>query len=204
MLPKIFRSGIIFFFNLLKNNNNNKRFTFWFSPLLQLHGYWVGFSMALIVLAFCLVGSVVFLCIITYPFEIDCLEQLASELVSPRPWFCIPACLFDCCGIVAFVLFFLFIPFGIDCVKELSGALIQTLEFFAKPLVHLIALKLLLDGFKFLYCTFTLGFGFSAVTVFEFISFLLNFRLQLFLELGLPQNRVLIYLCCYLSIVHIT
>ena len=46
---------------------------------------------------------------------------------------------------------------------------------FANPPVHLIALKLLLDGFNFLYCTFTLGFGFSAITVFEFISFLLNF-----------------------------
>ena len=40
----------------------------------------------------------------------------------------------------------------------------------AHPLVHLIVLKLLLDGFNFFfYCTFPLGFVFSAVTVLEFI-----------------------------------
>lgn len=69
-------------------------------------------------------GLVVFLCIITFPFEMDCLEQLASELVSSRGFFffffCIPACLFDRCGIIPLVLFFLCIPSEIYCEKELS------------------------------------------------------------------------------------
>ena len=68
--------------------------------VLWLHkatGWWVSFIQELKFLHillwiwlfwhYCLVGSVVFLCIITYPFEMDCLEQLANELVSSRVFF---------------------------------------------------------------------------------------------------------------------
>ena len=65
----------------------------------------------------------------------DCLEQLASELVSSRVFFfCIPACLFDRCGIIPLVLFFLCMPFEIDCEKELSGDLVKSKNLsFRKP-----------------------------------------------------------------------
>ena len=55
---------------------------------------------------YCLVGSVVFLCIITYPFEMDCLEQLASELVSSSV--CFFSCLLVYLIVVGLFLWFCF------------------------------------------------------------------------------------------------
>ena len=68
--------------------------------VLWLHkatGWWVSFIQELKFLHillwiwlfwhYCLVGSFFFLCIITCPSEMDCLEQLASELVSSRVCF---------------------------------------------------------------------------------------------------------------------
>ena len=57
---------------------------------------------------YCLVGSVVFLCIITYPFEMDCLEQLANELVSSRVFFFFFAYLIVYLIVVGLFLWFCF------------------------------------------------------------------------------------------------